>query len=305
MSSAAPVSLGEAHHRCKVLAGDQAEQRSGDERGDEPRPPQVDRDPVREHRGGHRDDLSPGIVNQMPSFGHVHDHRGEDARCDAAEQSVADLLDHNAQRVRLAAGAGDGRQRDQKQGNADTVVEAALDVERLTHDLRKPRVRDDRAAEPGVGRREDHPEDQRLAERERPKQEHRYEPSEHDRQRQTHAKQPYRHRSLVPQRPQIHPRRIREQHNRERCLGQSPHGRTRGTHRKVIEHQRPHEHADRGHHHRRRDRRARQAPRHCRDEQQRKTDDRKPGIHRASSSAEAFGHDMRCVACHAVCRASR
>ena len=297
-----PGLLGETHHRRNVLAGDQAEQRSGHERGDEPRPPQVDRDPVREHRGGHRDDLPPGIVNQMPSFGHVHDHRGEDARHDAAEQSVADLLDDHAQRVRLAASAGDGRQRDQQQGYADPVVEAALDVERLTHNLRKSRVRDDRAAKPGVGRREDHPKDQRLAERERPKQKHRDQPSEHDRQRQAHAKQTHRHRSLAPQRPQIHTRGIREQHHRERRLGQRPHSRTRGTHRKVIKHQRPHEHADRGHHHRRRDRRARQTPRHCRHEQQRQTDNRKPGIHRSSSSAEAFGHDMRCLACHAVCR---
>ena len=228
----------------------------------------------------------------MPSFGRVHDHRGEDARCDAAEQSVADLLDHHAQRMRLAAGAGDGRQRDQQQGNADPVVEAALDVERLTHNLRKPRVRDDRAAKPGVGRREDHPQDQRLAERERPKQKHRDQPTEHDRQGQTHAKQTHRHRSLAPQRPQIHPRGIREQHHRERRLGQRPHSRTRGTHRKVIKHQRPHQHADRGHHHRRRDRRARQTPRHRRHEQQRKTDNRKPGIHRSSFSAEVASRDM-------------
>ena len=195
--------------------------------------------------------------------------------------------------LRFAASAGDGRQRDQQQGNADPVVEAALDVERLTHNLRKSRVRDDRAAQPGVGRREDHPEDQRLAQRERPEQKHRDQPSEHDRQWQTHAQQTHRHRSLAPQRPQIHARGIREQHHRERRLGQRPHRRTRGTHRKVIEHQRPHEHADRGHHHRRRDRRARQTPRHCRYEQQRQTDNRKPGIHRSSFWAEVWRHDMR------------
>ena len=97
-----PGLLGETHRRRNVLAGDQAEQRSCHERGDEPRPPEVVRDPVREHRGGHRDDLPPGIVDQMPSSGHVHDRGGEDARCDAAEQSVADLLGHHAQRVGLA-----------------------------------------------------------------------------------------------------------------------------------------------------------------------------------------------------------
>ena len=61
-----------------------------------------------------------------------------------------------------------------------------------------------------------------------------------------------------------------------------PHSRTRRTHREVIKHQRPHEHADRGHDHRRRDRRARQTPRHDRYEQQRETDDREPGIHCSS-----------------------
>ena len=71
--------------------------------------PQVDRDPVREHRGGHRNDLPPGIVNQVPSSGNVHDRRGEDARCDTAEQSVADLLGYHPQRVGLAASARHGR----------------------------------------------------------------------------------------------------------------------------------------------------------------------------------------------------
>lgn len=100
-----------------------------------------------------------------------------------------DLFGEHPQRVGLAASAGDGRQQCQQQRDADPVVKAALDVQRLPHNLRKSGVRDDRATKPGIGRSEDHAQDKRLAERERAEQGHRDQPSQHDRQRQAGAKQ--------------------------------------------------------------------------------------------------------------------
>ena len=81
----------------------------------------------------------------------------------AAEQPVADLFSEHVQGMRRHAAAGRGRKHDQQDRNADPIVEPALDVERLPHPLRQSRVRDDRGAEPGVCRRQDHGQDECLA----------------------------------------------------------------------------------------------------------------------------------------------
>jgi hypothetical protein len=124
-----PGLLREAHHSRDFVSAEQAEQRAGHERGDEPRTAQGAPGPVGEHRRGYRDDLAPGVVDRAPSVGEDHDRRGERAGGEPAEQPVADLLDQHAHRVGLAAGAGDGREHDQQQRDADPVVEAALDVQ--------------------------------------------------------------------------------------------------------------------------------------------------------------------------------
>jgi hypothetical protein len=92
-------------------------------------------------------------------------------------------------RVGRAASAGGRRQNDQKDRNADPVVEAALDVERLTHTLRKSRIGNDRTTESRVRRREDHTKDQRLTTREGSEQGKRDQRAKRDCQRQTDAEQ--------------------------------------------------------------------------------------------------------------------
>ena len=67
-----------------------------------------------------------------------------------------------------------GGEKDQQQRHADPVIEAAFDVQRLTHDLGKPVIGDDGTPESGVGWGKDDAKDQgiiegeRLEERDRP-----------------------------------------------------------------------------------------------------------------------------------------
>ena len=62
--------------------------------------------------------------------------------------------------VRLDVGSGDGGE---QQRHADPVVETALDIEALADPARHARRGHDRLAESGVGRRQDHRQDQRVA----------------------------------------------------------------------------------------------------------------------------------------------
>ena len=82
-----------------------------------------------------------------------------------------------------------------------------------------------------------------------------------------------RQHRLAPQRTQVDPRGIGEQHHRERRLGQrADHLAFRG-HGDVIENERTREHADRDENHRRGDRRAREQPRNHSDAEHRESND--------------------------------
>ena len=152
---------------------------------------------------------------------------------DPAEHAVADLLE---QQRDGAAAAGDlgfdvgDRDRGEQQRHADAVVEAALDVEALADPLRHARLGHDRLPERGVGRRQHDREDHRLLDgqlAEAPRQP-RPRPSS-DRQRQPDAEQAHGHADGAPQRAEVDPRGVREQHERERRLGQRAHRRAAGS----------------------------------------------------------------------------
>ena len=157
-----PRLLGEPHHRRDIAGDEQTEQPARRERGDESRPAESLCDTEREHSGCHRDDLPPCIIDQASLARRDHDPRGKCPGDDASEEPVADLFADHLRWVGRPPRAGCRRENDQQDRDADPVVQPALDVERLPHPLRKARVRHDRAAESGIGRREDHTEDQSL-----------------------------------------------------------------------------------------------------------------------------------------------
>ena len=100
----------------------------------------------------------------MPAGDH-DDARGGDARSHPGQDAVADLLEHQPNRGAVADRSGlclRDREHDPEQRHADPVVEAALDVQTLSHSAREPRQRHDRLTERRVRRREDHREEQRF-----------------------------------------------------------------------------------------------------------------------------------------------
>ena len=145
-----------------------AEHEAADERRDETGAADRIGDAEGEPGAGQRHDLEPGATDVPVPTGDHDDARGGDARNHPGQDAVADLLEHQpsggpvADRSRL--GLRD-RQHDPEQRHADPVVEAALDVQSLANSARQPRQRDDRLAERGVRRREDHREEQRLGPR--------------------------------------------------------------------------------------------------------------------------------------------
>ena len=100
----------------------------------------------------------------MPAGEH-DDGCGRRARARADEGAVAELLDHERERAMRAGEPGlrgGDRQRDREDRHADAVVEPALDVEALTHQRGQGRQGHDGLAERGIGRSEDHGEDERF-----------------------------------------------------------------------------------------------------------------------------------------------
>ena len=83
---------------------------------------------------------------------------------------------------------------------------------------------DDRLAEGGVGRRQHDPEDDGLPDGQHVEDRARRERSEGDRQRQPDSEQAQGHRDLAPQLFEVDPRGVGEEHERQRRLGQRPHG---------------------------------------------------------------------------------
>ena len=128
------------------------------------------------------------------------DECGGDACKHPGQDAVADLLEHEPSRGTVADGSGlclRDREHDPEQRHADPVVEPALDVQSLSNSARQPHERDDRLAECGVRRREDHREEQRLGPQELGEHDESEEEARHERQRQADPEQPQRHRQLA------------------------------------------------------------------------------------------------------------
>ena len=120
-----------------------------------------------------------------------------------------------------SAGVGLGHgERDREQRDAQAVVEPALDVQALADPRRQACVGDDGLPERGVGRGEHDREHDRLRPRDVGQHEHAGDCAGHDRQRQTDAQQPYGYRELASQGVQVDARRVGEQHDDERGLGE-------------------------------------------------------------------------------------
>ncbi len=112
------------------------------------------------------------------------------------------------------------RKCDEEQRDADAVVQPGLDVEPLSDSRRNPDVGDDHLPERGVGRRQDDREQQRLAEAELSEEAGCERKAREDRERETDPEQPRGHEVLPPQRGEVDPRGVGEQHQRESRLGQ-------------------------------------------------------------------------------------
>ena len=118
-----------------AMSSQAAEDRTADERGDEPGASDRLGQREGEQRSGQRNDLEPRLVDEAPAAG-VHDDRGGSrARDGATQHAVSDLLGHELDGVAVSDRSflrqRDG-ERDEKERHADPVVEAALDVEALT-----------------------------------------------------------------------------------------------------------------------------------------------------------------------------
>ena len=83
-----------------------------------------------------------------------------------------------------------------------------------------------------VGRRQHDAEDHRLPDGQHVEERGRGERAERDRQRQADAEQPQRHADGAAQVLEVDPRRVAEQHERERRLGQRAHGGARALERR-------------------------------------------------------------------------
>ena len=121
-----------------------------------------------EQRGGGGQDLQPVRLDQATARPRSAARAPpSDAGDDAADQPVADLLEHELRGRVLGDRAGVGlgeRDRDEEERDAEAVVEAALDVEPLPDPRRDALVGDDRLAERGVRAGEHDGEHERLGE---------------------------------------------------------------------------------------------------------------------------------------------
>ena len=173
--------------------------------------------------------------------------------------------------MRLDVRGGNGRE---QQRHADPVVEPALDVQALADPARDARLGDDRLAEGGVGRRQDHPRITASQKVSWSKITRRRKRSEGDRQRQADPEQAHRHRDLAPQLSEVDARGVGEEHERQRRLGQRSHGRAGARDVDSVEDLRADQEPDRDEQDRGRDRRSRQPLRDGGDGDQRQRHDR-------------------------------
>jgi hypothetical protein len=153
-----------------------------------------------------------------------------------------------------------GRDGDEQQRHADPVVQAALHIQPLADPGGNPRLGDHRLAERGIRRRQHHPHDQRLLDAQLPEDRRGRQRAERDRQRQPDGQQAYRDVRVAAQLPQVDPRGIAEEHQRQSRLRECLYRRARARKVELVEHLRTDEQTDAYEQHRRRDRRAADPP---------------------------------------------
>ena len=147
----------------------------------------------------------------------------EDAGCDASDEAVPDLLEHQVdcgvRRHLAVVPLGDG-ERDEEERDADAVVEAALDVEPLPDPRRNPLVGDDRLTERRVGAGQHDREHERLDEADPRQHADADEGPGDDRERESDPEQAGWHGEFLAQSGERDARGIREEDQRERRLRQ-------------------------------------------------------------------------------------
>ena len=186
-------------------------------------PPRPSAMPCGQRRRRERDHLEPERLDRASCDRQALDDRGEDARREARNQPVADLVRHEAPcgvgRHLRRVGLGDA-DRDEEQRDADAVVEAALDVQPLTDAGGKTRVGDDRLPQRGVRAREDHRQHQRLGCLEARQHGDAHQGARENREWKPDPEQAQRHGVFDLQRPQRDPGGVGEQHKGQRGLRQ-------------------------------------------------------------------------------------
>ncbi len=141
-----PRHLGEEHRLGHLILGEEAKESAGHERGDEPGPSECVGRSVGGNGRGQGNDL-PGLVDQISPTSENDDSGGKLGHADTTEEALTDLFGHHGKRMSPSPSARGCGEKDQQQRHADPVVEAALEVQRLTDDLRRPLISDDGASE--------------------------------------------------------------------------------------------------------------------------------------------------------------
>ena len=216
------------------------------------------------------------------------DDRGDQQPGDhAAQGAVADLFHEQRGRAAPAGDVGLGvgdRDRREQQGDADPVVEAALDVEALADALRHARLGDHGLPERRVGRRQHDREDHRLPNGQLAEDRGGGHGAQRDRERQADPEQPHRHVDRAAQRTEVDARRVGEQDQCERRLRQRPDGRARARQVDCVENLGTEEQPEGDEQHRRGDRRPGQRSRNPRYAEQRKRHESERPLHLSASS---------------------
>src|SRR5215208_4735650 len=151
-----------------AAAPDGAEHEASNERGDEAGAADRVCNSESQTGAGQRHDLEPGTADEPVLPGDEHDERGGHTRNHPGQDAVTDLLQYQPNRSPIADGPRlvlRYRQDDPEQRHTNPVVEAALDVQSLSHPARKALQRDDRLTERRVRRGEDHRKEQRFGPR--------------------------------------------------------------------------------------------------------------------------------------------
>ena len=205
--------------RVGIAWRDPAVDDAGHECRDETAPAERDCDRVRRDRSHQRHDRDPGLGDQVAAAREAQQPGPCKAGDEATERTPTNRLCDQLRGVHagLLTGVrgGDG-EHDREQRNADTVVEAAFDVQRAPDTGRQVGIGNDRLPERGVGRGEHDREDRGFGPGNARYQERADRRARNDRQRQPDTEQSRWQCVLAAQCMEIDARRVTEQHDDQR-----------------------------------------------------------------------------------------